>query len=216
VAATITEFPKLRLVSGASNGGNHGGPALASSLVPPYEAGSRSLGLDTALINRRRSWGRRAMACPDVGRALPSVFFGCGIYLPRHASFDCFAEEALQVAATPTTSGAGPKTFAELAGAPRFFHPQEIDNLALADVETEADFVVELHFEPCTAPSMTGKERAKNNFHACYARASGTRQRPGRSSLVHGTKAQRCHYITGRLTPPARQHGLYEVIFLRT
>lgn len=86
------------------------------------------------------------MAGADIGRALLRVFLGRGIDLRCDASLDGFAEQTLQIAAAPTTTRAGPKTFTKLSGTPRFFDPQEIENLALADVETEADFVVELHF----------------------------------------------------------------------
>lgn len=54
-------------------------------------------------------------------------------------------EQVPQVGAAPAAAGAGAETLAELPWAARLRHADEVDHLALGDVEAEAEFVVEVH-----------------------------------------------------------------------
>ena len=95
-------------------------------------------------LYRSRTRWRGATPRLDVRRPLLGIFLGCRVRFGNPTR--CLSEEPFQIAAAPAASGAGAETLAQLAGAARFFHPQKIHDLPLADVETEADFVVELHF----------------------------------------------------------------------
>ena len=54
-------------------------------------------------------------------------------------------EQMRQVFPAPATTRAGAVALAQLAGTARLFNPQPVDHLTLADVKTEAEFVVEVH-----------------------------------------------------------------------
>jgi hypothetical protein len=83
------------------------------------------------------------MAGLDIGGSLASVLFrsqsigGGGILR--------FGEESLQVAHTPAAPRSCSAAFAELAGAARVIHADEVDDLPLGDVEAVANRIVEFH-----------------------------------------------------------------------
>ena len=105
-------------------------------------------------VDRRRSRRRRTATGSNIGRALSGILFGRRIELAGDAPFDRLVEEPRQIRSAPAAACARSKTFAQLPGPPRFLDPQKVQNLSLADVKAEADFVVELHGS--RAPLATG------------------------------------------------------------
>ena len=82
----------------------------------------------SSFIFQRRGPGRRRSAAgANVAGTAPGVFFRAEIGFLRGAARDRLVEQPLQIAPAPAAARAGAETFAQLSGAARLLHSQEVE-----------------------------------------------------------------------------------------
>ena len=84
------------------------------------------------------------MAFADVASAAVGVLVLGHLVRLDLAGGGHLIEILLQERPAPAAAGASAKALADLADAARLLHAQEVDNLPLADVKAQTDFVVEV------------------------------------------------------------------------
>lgn len=97
-----------------------------------------------AIDGSRAGW-RGAAACADVIGPAAGVIGEFDVVGRGGEPCLMGVEHLLQITTTPAAARPGAETLAHLRRSTRPLDPQEVDELPLRDVKTEANFVVELH-----------------------------------------------------------------------
>ena len=109
-------------------------------------------------INRRSAWRRRALARTDIRAATARIVFRFRKIGRRTASLRRL-EQLLEKRPAPTAARARAVAVGQLAFSPRPLDAQEIDHLALRNLEAQTKLVVEFH-KP-QADTSPKRERGK-------------------------------------------------------